>query len=184
MMKKADLAYMAGIMDGEGCVRINKDSKRYQRPEFQLTVAIASTDQWLPYYLQSHWGGAVYCHHEKASWKDRWQWTTSGPTAYTFLRAILPFTKLKREQIKIALKFQATKERRRVKGSEGFSHRTDDECAIEEAQYTEIKAMKSRSLPWKPSHKEPRLVDNDQVQLGMSLSHLRQSRLIPNIIRN
>jgi len=60
-MKQTELAYIAGIVDGEGYIGISADHRKRNpdRPGWRLRVAVTNTDEWLMHYLNSSIGGGV-----------------------------------------------------------------------------------------------------------------------------
>ena len=118
-MKKTDLAYTAGIIDGEGCIYISKQSN----------------DEWLCQWLKFTWGGSIYrIEPKKERWSIAWDWTIQTNQAYIFLKTILPYLQLKRQQAEIAIKFQEKKKR--------YTYKTEGETAIEEVEYLLMKNLK------------------------------------------
>ena len=114
-MSKIDLAYTAGIIDGEGCIRIGQ---RRLHSNY-IGVGVGSTSEWLINWLQFKYGGSVY---SKKPWlanqKPQWGWDLRTRQAGDFLRMILPYLKLKRPQAELALAFQS---RRRYRGHQPMS---------------------------------------------------------------
>ena len=131
-MKKTDLAYVAGIIDGEGCIGIYKTKYRYY-----LTVAVHMTDEWMVTWLASLFSGSknTYTHYRKRSnCKPEWAWQIQGKRALVFLELILPYLKLKRPQAEIAINFQRAKVRPR--------QLTDEQRAVQEAQRIVVSNLK------------------------------------------
>ncbi len=149
-MKKTDLAYTAGIIDGEGCIYIHKrvTPENRSRVRYSLLIKVSSTDEWLIEWLHFAWGGAIGTHSEKSrrlkNWSPAWQWTLQTKQAYEFLKLILPYLQLKKPQAELALKFQ---ERKRKGGGSGS---TLEKLAVEEAEYILMKNMKHNKKVWKP----------------------------------
>ena len=139
-MKKTDIAYTAGIIDGEGCITIGKRTSRTCRSgmRYGLSVKVSSTDEWLCQWLKLAWGGSIYLHKsKKTKWSDAWCWTIQTNMAVEFLRIILPYLNLKRPQAELALSFQEVHRRR-------GNYKTEAQLAIEEAQYILMKQMKGK----------------------------------------
>ena len=139
-MKKTDLAYTAGIIDGEGCIYISKRKSKYNRQGYrlQLCVKIASTDEWLCQWLKFAWGGAVRLRvthtKENKNWSDVWDWTLQTKQAVNMLKLISPYLNLKKPQAELAIKFQ----KRKVPGI----NLSDERKAVEEAEFLLMKSMK------------------------------------------
>lgn len=129
-MKKTDIAYVAGIIDGEGCIYIEHGKKG---KAIQLSISVGSTDKWLCEFLKFSFGGCLY--QMKSKTLPFWKWEIRTRQAGTFLELILPYLRLKRPQAEIALQFQKA---RHVQGK----RRTEEEKAIEEAQYVLLKSLK------------------------------------------
>ena len=105
------LAYMAGLFDGEGSVDYTKRfHKRKNKPRaywYQcITCEMAMTDKpvmvWfhentqlgvLRLLIKSKQAGGKP-HH-----KDQWRWRTSHRDAYKFAKLIIPYARVKREKL-------------------------------------------------------------------------------------
>ena len=132
LMKQTDLAYTAGIIDGEGCISI------YRMKVFShlaLRVSVSSTDEWLCQFLKFSFGGHIYGPRRRGHNKPCWEWRITSAGAGEFLRLILPYLRLKRPQAELAIKFQGAKGRSR-KGL------TEEERALEEAQKILLSSLK------------------------------------------
>lgn len=106
-MKKEDLAYTAGIIDGEGCIGLHK---RGSRNGVYLSVSVGITDEWMCQWLKFAYGGGVYIYYSKnPKWKNHWEWSVAGKRALDFLKLIYPYLRLKKPQAEIAIKFQEEK---------------------------------------------------------------------------
>ena len=134
-MKRTDLAYTAGIIDGEGSIGILPNS---QHKSYCLRVEVGSTDEWLPMWLKFAWGGYVYRAERKLPRQTCWLWYISSRQAAEFLTLILPYLKLKREQAQIALRFQS---RRRGYGGK---QKPKGEFVLDQADAILIKSMHQR----------------------------------------
>lgn len=120
------LAWCAGFFDGEGTINITKrdgvydqksknGKKTYRQPcrTHVLDVKIGQNDRRPLDLLKNTFGGCVYFSDRKSSkyseeLKRFWLWDVASLKAEVFLRAIAPFSRVKKEQIKIALKFRDT----------------------------------------------------------------------------
>ena len=135
-MSKIDLAYTAGIVDGEGCISIAKKKEgKYIR--YVLQVMVNSTDEWLPMWLKFAYGGNV-CKRplKNNNHNPVWQWQTVSRQAGNFLEIILPYLHLKKPQAEIGLKFQL---RRRIGRG-----KSKTEFILDEADNILLKSIKHR----------------------------------------
>ena len=142
-MEKTDLAYIAGILDGEGCISICKqrDSTRRMGVRYQLRILVANSEEWLLNWLKFSFGGRVYKAREADSThKACWRWIIDSHQALEFLKLVYPYLHLKRGQVELALTFQQAKKR----GYHTKKHKTDEEFALEEAQALLMKGLNKR----------------------------------------
>ena len=104
---EADLAYIAGIIDGEGYIGLNKTFTADGRPGYNLCLVIANTDARLAHWLVGHIGGRIIIDEKKRSsvWKPCYCWNLCGMEASNLLRFVQPFSVIKSEQIDLALQF-------------------------------------------------------------------------------
>jgi hypothetical protein len=97
------LAYAAGLIDGEGCIRIQKQSNKQI---YIVVVQLAMTVKADPIRqaLIATFGGNSYAMEFKnKKWAKQWQWRISGEKACDLLSQILPFLVLKKKQAQLAL---------------------------------------------------------------------------------
>lgn len=111
-MTETQLAYAAGIIDGEGYIGINKKYSKTHSSGYQyhIRIDVTMTDFCIPIWLQSQFGGSVYIH--KGINKPDMRWNITCRDAEKFLIAILPFLIVKKKQAELALQFQS----RRLRG--------------------------------------------------------------------
>lgn len=88
-----DLAYLAGLVDGEGSVGFF--SERAGKKVF--TIEIKMTSEPLIDWIVSNFGGTKAFRKSKvASWQDQWRWKIRGVAAAQLYIALNPYLKLKR----------------------------------------------------------------------------------------
>jgi len=115
-MRAKSWEYLAGILDGEGCISIHCGSgKRYDKrwptgdkryPKFALGVSIYQQDVRLMKWLVFHFGGQYYRHPMRKERKDGYSWhAPTGEKGQEFLLALIPYLMLKQEQAKLALEY-------------------------------------------------------------------------------
>lgn len=133
-MNKFNLAYTAGIIDGEGSIGIAKHkSKSCKRGYvFELSVQVSSSDEWLCQWLKFGFGGSI-SHSVNKTGNPMWHWIIAARKASDFLKLILPYLKLKQPQAEIAVRFQDSKKHVCIK--------SDEQMAIEEAQRIMLQDM-------------------------------------------
>ena len=105
--RDAFLAWAAGFFDGEGCIRINvQHFPRMRNPSASLSMGITNTVAAPLLMLNTAYRGCyrTYRHHNPKHAKYA-KWTISGQTAYRFAKDILPFARVKHDQIALGIAF-------------------------------------------------------------------------------
>lgn len=127
-MKRTDLAYAAGIIDGEGCISISRNSKNRG---LQIQVEVGNTNEWLLQWLRFAFGGRVILVNDRRTenrgWKPVYHWYLRYDEIREFLKLIYPYLRIKRVQAEIVLKVLGIKDKK-------FKHLSEEEQAIIEAQ--------------------------------------------------
>ena len=149
------LAYAAGFFDGEGCVRIARSNHKKNRksPMYYLIVMIRQKDGQIMDWLVGNFGGMVILMNktfikngfDKAGENWIYEWRVENIKAQLFLKSILPFSKLKKPQIELALQFQERKNQGRLKKQGDNQHYTGlsvYELTERERLKVELSAMK------------------------------------------
>lgn len=109
-MSKQLLAYLAGIIDGEGTVNITYLPKR---DEFRLRLQVVNTDKRLIDWLKSNFESHVYevKRHslQNPKWRKRYEWFLYPKKAtLPLLKSLIPFLICKKEQMEVAITFIET----------------------------------------------------------------------------
>lgn len=113
-----DVAYAAGIIDGEGCIGVTEvgadlewrgsvaHRRRRVSPQFRAYVAVVMSVPTVPLWLRERFGGWLYTYQpRKANHKPPHRWCMSGADAVDFCRLIIPYLRLKREQAELLVAF-------------------------------------------------------------------------------
>lgn len=97
------LAYIAGIIDGDGYITITR-STRNGKDYFGVQVGIAGTRREPHDLAASIWGGRVCRYQPKnPSHRAQFQWQRMGASAVPVIEAISPYLLIKQEHAAIAL---------------------------------------------------------------------------------
>lgn len=112
-MRDTDLAWTAGIVDGEGCIDIRKmrPTGNPKRPygKYICALRVSNTDVRMVMRLKELFGGNVQGPRLlRLSTKPAYEWILVGGKATNAIRAICPFLVVKREQAELYLRFAAT----------------------------------------------------------------------------
>lgn len=142
-VRETDLAYMAGLMDGEGTIGITRRSggPTYKSLRYTLVVAVQmsdrpSIDHVAALFQRSVYEKGPYANMRKTAYLLQWQ----ARVAAELLEPLVPYLVLKRPQAEIALQFQREQDviRRGVVLS-------DEILARKEFCYQELRRLKRES---------------------------------------
>lgn len=128
-MRKTDLAYTAGIIDGEGWVSLGRNGGIKGDKSISLVIGVENTNEWLIRWLHFAFGGNFNTIRIRTPQRQPiWRWTLSANKALEFLNLIYPYLRIKKPQADIAIKFQERKMKRQCRKL------SDEDRAVEEAQ--------------------------------------------------
>lgn len=107
-VREGDVAYLAGIVDGEGHITVTRvRTKGSVNVSHSIRVVVTNTDKALIKWLCEMSDTAMV---KKApahpTWKTAWNWQITGVNAEAFLRAILPWLRVKRRQAELCLELR------------------------------------------------------------------------------
>lgn len=109
-MQNTDIAYLAGIIDGEGSIVIYK----YQRPntkkmDYGGFVCVGSTSQELILWLCKNVGGK-WCNIKKSkeTYKNCYRWSQYGKDALMTVMRVSPYLIVKRKHAELYIQFYAS----------------------------------------------------------------------------
>jgi len=115
-MKKEILIYTAGLFDGEGCIIIQRSQPYKEKgqisPSYWLNVNVAMTDKATIDWLKGTFGGSIADQTSRKNRPNRqpyYHWRITSQNAIPFLKSILPYLRVKKEQAKLAIQFQSQK---------------------------------------------------------------------------
>lgn len=137
---ETDLAWAAGIVDGEGCIHIARNG-----PErWLLRVSVCNTDFRMTGRLFGLFGGnlcGVTFHRNSRSTKAQEKWEICGAKAAEFLKRIRPFLVVKGEQVDVAI-------RSRQFVRKGGSDADKDHWKIAEMERCAFFLSRMKDEPW------------------------------------
>lgn len=108
----ADLAWLAGIIDGEGSIFVMKQSRkdRERKYNYILRISVQSSDGIMAKECLAITGEGACFDQEtsKENQSNTYKWQVSGKRAKHVLENILPFLRVKKDQALVAIDFQNT----------------------------------------------------------------------------
>lgn len=138
-----DLYYAAGILDGEGCISINKYSppKPSLSPRYTPLVFVGNTQRPLVEWFLRRFGGTIQTRPGNARHRDCFIWVLPGPRSRAFVGMLRPYLMLKGAQADVLLDYYA-----HLVSFKGGSNKRQpriqpEELARREALYRQIKAL-------------------------------------------
>lgn len=106
-----ELAYMAGIIDGEGTISIdyrfhrkNKSAHKYHRPY----LSVPNTDKRLIDWIHQRFSGCIAFRAAKNNSRALYEWHAKTSDLEKILNALLPYLFLKKEQAELILRIKKT----------------------------------------------------------------------------
>lgn len=161
--KDTDIAYLAGIIDGEGSIYIGNFSCNpiTQLPYYQTNIQVTNTDTDLIYWLQKTFGGLVNNKtHEKTARprKKAYVWTISGERLEHICELILPFSKgTKRKQVEVMIKMRATFRVKTSRSELGKPRLPNEVRELRQSLMNEMRNLHARTFSYKSHGHLPRV---------------------------
>jgi LAGLIDADG DNA endonuclease family protein len=149
-MREATKAYLAGLIDGEGCLTIAKQIRKNRKsPCYRCSITMSNTDARLVSIFKLYFGGNYYKRPDKRkekNWADSWTWHCPDGNAIDFLKSIRKHLIAKHSQATILIEFQAYKSNyeRYVLRGKGSKPLSNEEVERRENYYLEIKALNTK----------------------------------------
>ena len=96
-----NINYLAGYFDGEGCISMS----RYQN--YNLCCRVASVNPAIPLLFRDAFEGWIcYYKGRKEGHRDQVVWSISGKKVTSFLKRILPYLIIKKEEALIGVEYR------------------------------------------------------------------------------
>lgn len=164
---REDVAYAAGLFDGEGCVSIGVSGRNKQRPAYRVQVVVAMTDHNVLRWLQERWGGTIYKQKRHAEHhRPGWQWHLSEGEAIAFLEKLRLYLKIKGPATDNALPFLWLKRDYQKKPGVPFPHEV----------YATLRELHKRHVALGLGHQKPKKTGVSEKASPLLASPDNQSR--------
>jgi hypothetical protein len=141
---ESELAYAAGILDGEGTIGLGTSYNKYKERKYKryrLQCRIVNTDARMVLWLREKFGGYMAIIPKSPPRMERYEWRLQDKKAASFLELVEPYSVIKKEQIKIALDFRSTIDQRK-----GTKRRVPkDTNDIRDKMFNDLKTLHLRS---------------------------------------
>lgn len=105
-MKRLPTKYLAGLIDGEGCIDLSISHGKYIRP--RVRIALAEPSKFILDMIQNTYGGHLYKREvTNSNWQNSYSWELAGyGQVCCFLRNIKNFLYIKRQQAEFILELE------------------------------------------------------------------------------
>jgi len=142
------LAYLAGVIDGEGCIGIRKtkagSSGSFKSTRYSAIMTVGNTSRLMIEQLIAAFGvGCVTYRYPTKTKRACYLWSTSSLGAQHVLRLVRPYLIVKREQAAVLLEFvdnfDSFKGARH--GKKGGQVVSPDELARRERLYQQLRSL-------------------------------------------
>lgn len=102
-LSEPDVAYVAGIIDGEGCLIFGRT-----RTSYYPRVMITNTNLDLLNWLQENLGGRIFkAAKRKDGWKPSYDWRCAWKPATELIERVYPYLKIKDGQARVFFAWDA-----------------------------------------------------------------------------
>ena len=98
-----DLAYFAGLFDGEGSVEIRVAKGKEGKYRLSLGIILVNTYEPILNWIANTLGGKVYPAGYSSKGSRLWRWQFWGKQIRWLLNAILPYLKIKKDEVELLL---------------------------------------------------------------------------------
>lgn len=107
-MSESTTAYLAGVLDSDGCVSLGSYRTRNGSIDYRVQVVISKTDQEFLQWVQAtlDYGSINYQENADSAYPSCYQWRVSQAKAETFLRMVLPYLRVKKRKAELALRLR------------------------------------------------------------------------------
>jgi hypothetical protein len=141
---KESIAYLAGIIDGEGCFYIGrvKQGKYGNGYQWHAVLKVTNCDEELIIWLENTFGGAKQSRYrwtsKKAFTRPVYSWTASGPMLDYLIFLIYPYLIIKKKHCAIMGKYRNTCD------NIGSKRLSDHTTELRTQYMTELRQLNSR----------------------------------------
>lgn len=151
----AQLAYLAGIIDGEGCIYIGNHSsnKESGAKYYQTLIKISSTDICLIDWLMNIFGGLrgeyTPSQMSKNGRRQVYFWQVTGERLTHLCELIYPFILIKKDELEIMLKMRATYNGVTKKGKQGIQAHPKELLDLRQIYLDQLRKLHIRNHTYK-----------------------------------
>lgn len=146
------IAYLAGIIDGEGSIYIGNFSKNPNTgvPYYQTNIEVTNTDINLINWLKENIGGRsnkyTFKQTPKNSRRDVYRWIVSGDLLTHLCHLLLPYLIIKKRQCEIMIEMRKTFDKpTSIKGQCGATPLDENVLSLRKKHFDEMRSLHCRN---------------------------------------
>lgn len=129
-----DIRYLAGLIDGEGCISVGKQTRKDMiSPYYHLRISIEMTSKEVINKIYQHYGGSLHKQKNRLNRKAVYTWSITGKYAYELLSLLIPYLIIKRQEAILGKEFFEE-----IKLSKGKWHKITREENIQRDSYYQM----------------------------------------------
>jgi hypothetical protein len=149
MVKDVELAYIAGMLDGEGTISINRHKRtdiKLNTPSlrYKLFINVVNTNEDVIRFIHKIFGvGNVQFRDRSKEFhrQNQFKWQVDGDKAKDVLKSLLPYMIIKKEETEIAIEFQELLNKQENFGHRGYCHNPLTKEELELREKLRVKLM-------------------------------------------
>ena len=110
MKRKLEPAYIAGFIDGEGCIMFSKQKNSHLRNTYHYVprIIIGNTNKEILEQIKEQYGGSIQSRKKQKGWKQGYVLDMCSRKVYNLAKDIKDFVRIKSEQINLLLEIYDT----------------------------------------------------------------------------
>jgi hypothetical protein len=114
--RSIQLAYLAGLIDGEGCIYIKKSEKDANKQQkyasYTLSICINQTDKESIDYIKGIFGGNITIGKQYGlGYLPVMRWEVGHQRTFELCKDLIPFLRIKKKQAELAVRFYYYKQK-------------------------------------------------------------------------
>lgn len=147
------IAYMAGIVDGEGSIYIGNFSSNPKTGSkyYQTNIEVTNSDKPLIDWIAFIFGGRIYTYTAKQTPKNSrrtyYRWIATGERVTHLTELLLPYLIAKKKQAEIMIKMRETYKPKRgvIRGVKGIAVLDQEVLAIRQSYFEQMQSLHCRN---------------------------------------
>lgn len=143
LRESALIGYMAGILDGEGCLRVNKSyDKRYDTYNYSPVVQIGMQCRNILEIFKHRYGGSIHKEKTRLGYKPVYRWRLSiKRKVIKLLKETMPLLIEKQLQAKCLLEYCKKHKVKKI-SIDGKVYADPNQLALRESYYQQMVSLK------------------------------------------